>query len=233
MDDPQSRFWSPDTLMKAWDDYVSTTQVMLERLANERLANTAHTVHTAHAAMNLPFFGAWQEFAAALGARSSIEEMMANFSPKLGLTREYQGILQRMAEIGTQFQQRHAEFLKLGADIGEQAFQSMQKRASADPGLANSPSAAYEAWIDSAETAYSQAAHGEPFARALGELCNLLSALKIERGKLLEALARHLDLPTRAEVDSLHRQVHQLRAAMRGTARTRPKPRNARKRTKK
>jgi hypothetical protein len=39
-----------------------------------------------------------------------------------------------------------------------------------------------------------------------------LSAFKLERGKLLEALARHLDLPSRAEVDSLHRQVRDLTA---------------------
>ena len=52
-----------------------------------------------------------------------------------------------------------------------------------------------------------QAAHSDDFARLLAELCNISSAFKVERGKLTEQIARHLDLPSRAEVDTLHRQV--------------------------
>jgi hypothetical protein len=48
----------------------------------------------------------------------------------------------------------------------------------------------------------------------LADLCNISSAMKVERGKLTEQLARHLDLPSRAEVDSLHRQVRALTAAL-------------------
>ena len=80
-------------------------------------------------------------------------------------------------------------------------------------GLKGSPAALYDAWIESAEEAYARAAHDEPFARLLAELCNILSAFKLERGKLLEALARQLDWPSRAEVDSLHRRVRTLTAA--------------------
>jgi hypothetical protein len=47
----------------------------------------------------------------------------------------------------------------------------------------------------------------------LADLCNILSEFKIERGKLLEALARQFDWPSRAEVDSLHRQMGILRSA--------------------
>jgi ribosomal protein L12E/L44/L45/RPP1/RPP2 len=50
-----------------------------------------------------------------------------------------------------------------------------------------------------------------------------LSAFKVERGKLLEALARQLDWPSRAEIDSLHRQVRSLTtAAAKAAAATQP-----------
>jgi class III poly(R)-hydroxyalkanoic acid synthase PhaE subunit len=225
--------WQASMLLKAWDDYVTACQGVMQRIQDPN-ANPG-------AAMSLPFFGAWQEFAQALGMRADVlavdglkpEDVMAQFMPALGHTREYQTTLQRMLELGSQFQRRYAEFMQHGADIGQRALQAMQKRSAADSSLSSSPAAAYEAWIDCAEQTYAQAAHGEPFARALGELCNLLSAFKVERGKLLEAFARHLDLPSRAEVDSLHRQVHELTAALHEvTSRARqpgPKRRKARK----
>jgi class III poly(R)-hydroxyalkanoic acid synthase PhaE subunit len=224
--------WQASFLLKAWDDYVTACQAVFERLQ--------HPDANPDATMPLPFFGAWQEFAQSLGMRADHsagdfkpEEVIAHFGPALGHMREYQATLQRMLELGAQFQRRYAEFMQQGTDIGQRALQAMQKRGAADTRLSSSPAAAYEAWIDSAEEAYAQAAHGETFARALGELCNLLSAFKVERGKLLEAFARHLDLPSRAEVDSLHRQVHDLTVAVREatsrSAQPTPKPRKARK----
>ena len=229
MADPQSHTWPPSSFLTAWDDYVAASQVMFERLKDP----AAHSSE----GISLPFFGAWQEFAKSLGMHSDfvpgasfkLDDMIASVAPALGYTREYQGIVQRMVELGAQFQRRYTEFLRQSADISEQALQAVQKRAAADPSLTSSAATAYEAWIDSAETAYQQAAHGEAFSRSLGELCNLLSAFKVERGKLLEALARHLDLPSRAEVDSLHRQVHDLNNAMRAAS-SRASPSRARAR---
>lgn len=201
MDDPHSATRMTASLLKAWDDYVAASEVMWERFKNPAAAAVMPPQ---------PFFAAWQEFAASLGINA---ESVAGAAPAFGPTRDYQHIVQRMAELGSQFQRRYAEFLEQSRAIGEQALQSVQQRAAAEPQLAASPAAAYDAWIDSAETAYAQAAHSEAFARSVGELCNLCSALKVERGKWLEALARHLDLPTRAEVDSLHRKVHELSRA--------------------
>jgi hypothetical protein len=118
-----------------------------------------------------------------------------------------------MLELTGQFQRRYAEFAQQGADIGQSALQSFQKRTLSVESLQMAPGALYDAWIDSAEEAYAGAAHSEPFARLLAELCNILSAFKVERGKLLETLARQLDWPSRAEVDSLHRRVRVLTAA--------------------
>ena len=110
--------------------------------------------------------------------------------PALGLSREYQETAARLLELSKQFQQRYAEFAQQNAAIMQDAFQVMKKRLDAAPPAPSSPA----------------------------ELCNISSAFKVERGKLTEQIARHLDLPSRAEVDTLHHQVRALKLAMRAAA---------------
>jgi len=136
--------------------------------------------------------------------------------PALGVSREYQETAARLLDLSKQFQQRYAEFAQQNVAVMQDAFHVMKKRVDAAP---SAPSAdLYDAWIDCAEGAYHQAAHSDSFARLLADLCNISSAIKVERGKLTEQLARHLDLPSRAEVDSLHRQVRELIATVRAAA---------------
>lgn len=183
------------------------------------------------------FLGAWMEFAQKLGMRTGTaagqagtpEELFAGLTPALGMSRDHQEVGRQMLELSIRFQRQCMELNQQGADIGRRALQAFQKRGSGkdeETGAAAPIGAAalYDAWIDAAEEAYAATAHSEPFARLLGGLCNTLSAFKVQRGKLLEALARHLDWPGRAEIDSLHRRVMALEAAS--------KPRPRRKRTK-
>ena len=232
MSDMEQGPFSPSAFLKAWNDYIAATQAIYEGLQHP---------NAAAASTPLPMFGQWQDVAKSLGmqfdanARASFkpEEAIAHLAPALGWGREYQGIVQRLLEIGAQFQRRYAEFLQQAADVTDQALKTARRQIAADPQLASSAADAYEIWIDAAETAYAQAAHSDAFSKSLGELCNLLSAFKVERGKLLDSLARHLDLPSRTEVDSLHRQVRELNVAMRAAASqpppASPKPRTARK----
>jgi hypothetical protein len=132
------------------------------------------------------FLDSWKSLAQSLGAQVGV--------PALGPAREHLEMLQKMSDLSLQFQRKYAEFTAHLAGIPQ-------------PGSA----ATYDEWIDSAETAYATLAHGATFARLLGELCNSLNALKVQRAKLLEYFSRQLDLPTRAEVDSLHQQVRELR----------------------
>ena len=213
MTDTHSDSAAAPAFLKAWDDYAAACQGLMERL-NDPAANPG-------GAVPLAYFGAWKEFAKKLGMPSDPagfagaaavkpEDMFASFLPALGHSREYQAIAQRMLDLSAQFHLRSAEFLQQGADIAQRAMEAIKKKSAADASLLSSAPALYDAWIDCAEEAYGQTAHGEPFAKLLAQLCNILSSFKIERGKLLEALARQLDLPSRAEVDTLHRQVRDL-----------------------
>lgn len=198
--------------VKAWDDYASACQSLFQRLSDPSAAGSAP--------MPMAFFAPWREFAQTLGMdlnpqsgqQFKAQSLFAGAFPALGISREYQQIAQRLFDLTGRFQRCYAEFQQQGADMAQIAVKSMHRPNGKESPVANSPAAVYEAWIESAEAAYGQIAHGEAFARRLADLCNILSEFKIERGKLLERIARHLDLPSRAEVDSLHRQIRALTA---------------------
>jgi len=152
--------------------------------------------------------GAFQDLFAKLVDKSAAVAM-----PPLGLSREYQEIGGRLLDLGKQFQQRCGELTQLCASVMQDALQIMKKRIEAKESLLSSPAELYDEWIECAEACYAQAARGEAFVRVFAELCNIASAIKIERGKWVERIARQLDLPSREEVDSLNCQVRLLAAA--------------------
>ena len=183
--------------IKACEDYLGVHQVIFEQFNNRTAPAAAFGVPPA-------FLDAWKSLAQSMGAQVGV--------PALGPAREHLEIVQKMTDLGLQFQRKYAEFTAHLAGIPQDAMRGIQH-----PGAGTT----YDEWIESAESAYAALAHGATFARLLGELCNTLNALKVQRGKLLEYFSRQLDLPTRAEVDSLHQQVRQLREQAREKSRGR------------
>jgi hypothetical protein len=219
-----SAFPAGPEFLKAWVDQAGAFQEMLARLADKSAKAMPPT-------MLPPLLAPWKDFVERLGMGGSNPAQMFPGAPALGVSREYQESAQRLLELSQQFQQRYTEFAQHNATIMQDALLVMKKRLEAAPPPPPSPAELYDAWIDCAEGAYAQAAHSDRFTRLLAELCNISSAFKIERGKLTEQIARHLDLPSRAEVDTLHRQVRALKDAMRA-ATTAAGPTNPKKSSK-
>jgi class III poly(R)-hydroxyalkanoic acid synthase PhaE subunit len=194
--------------LKAWVDQAGAFQEMFSRLLDQ--STTAMPP-----GMPPPLLAPWKNFVDGMGMGGFNPEQMFPGAPALGLSREYQETAARLLDLSKQFQQRYAEFAQQNATIMQDAFHVLKKRFDEAPPAGKTPADLYDAWIDCAEGTYAQAAHSERFARLLAELCNISSAFKIERGKLTEQIARHLDLPSRAEVDTLHHQVRALQLAMR------------------
>jgi Poly(R)-hydroxyalkanoic acid synthase subunit (PHA_synth_III_E) len=185
--------------LKVWMDQAGAFQDLFTKLVDKS------------ASVTMPLSEPWKAFIDGLGmgiADSSVHAM-----PPLGLSREYQEIGGRLLDLGKQFQQRCGELTQQGASVMQDALQIMKKRIEAKESLLTSPADLYDEWIECAEACYAQAARGDTFARLFAELCNIASAIKIERGKLVERIARQLDLPSREEVDTLNRQVRLLAAA--------------------
>lgn len=198
--------------LKAWVEQAGAFQDMFARLADQSTAAMPPS-------MPPPLLGPWKTFMDGMGLGGGFDPaQIFPGAPALGPTREYQESAARLLKLSKEFRQRYAEFAQQNAAIMQDAFQVLKKRLDAGPPGAKSPADLYDAWIDCAEGAYAQAARSDAFARLLAELCNISSAFKAERGKLTEQIARHLDLPSRAEVDTLHQQVRALKEAMREAA---------------
>jgi len=197
--------------LKAWVDQAGAFQEMFARLMDQSTAAMPPATPP-------PLLAPWKNFIDAMGMGGFNPEQMFPGTPALGLSREYQETAARLLDLSRQFQQRYAEFAQQNATIMQDAFHVLKKRFDEAPSAGKTSADLYDAWIDCAEGTYAQAAHSERFARLLAELCNISSAFKVERGKLTEQIARHLDLPSRAEVDTLHRQVRALNEAVRAAA---------------
>jgi class III poly(R)-hydroxyalkanoic acid synthase PhaE subunit len=72
----------------------------------------------------------------------------------------------------------------------------------------------YDLWVDSAENVYAQSARAGAFVQAQAELTNATSQLRTAQRELLEEWAREYDLPTRSELNSIHKQLRDLKAAL-------------------
>ena len=164
--------------------------------------------------------GAWPGFGGMAGL-GGIPGMGAGLGmPALGPAREQQESLQRLAQLSMRCVQAQMQVSTQWNDIIGKALRELAERlaprlkSGAAPG---SIKEVYDLWVDSAESVYAQAARAGGFVQAQAELTNATSLLRSAQRELLEEWARQFDLPTRSELNSIHQQLRDLKAALAGT----------------
>ena len=139
--------------------------------------------------------------------------------PSLGPSREQQESWQRLMQLTARCAQAQMQVSGQWNDIIGKALRELAERVApriksgAAPG---SMKEIYDLWVDSAESVYAQAARGTAFVQAQAELTNSSSQLRSAQRELLEEWAKQFDLPTRAELNSIHQQLRDLKAALAG-----------------
>jgi class III poly(R)-hydroxyalkanoic acid synthase PhaE subunit len=150
---------------------------------------------------------------------AAFQRGLANFEwPALGLTRERQEATQRLARLTTQYWQVQMRLAAHWGEIVRDALKLTGERFAAKLAAGEtftSPKHLYDLWIECGEAAFARMAHSAEYAHTQGELTNSLSQLRTEQRKLAESIARELDLPTREEVNSVHRRLKELKAQLR------------------
>jgi class III poly(R)-hydroxyalkanoic acid synthase PhaE subunit len=137
--------------------------------------------------------------------------------PALGPTRESQESMQRLAQLGARYAQAQMQVSGQWNDIIGKALRELGERLTPKLKSGAAPASmkeVYDLWVDSAEAVYAQAARGTAFVQAQAELTNSMSQLRSAQRELLEEWARQFDLPTRAELNSIHQQLRDLKAAL-------------------
>jgi hypothetical protein len=137
--------------------------------------------------------------------------------PALGPTREQQQAWQQLSQVAARCGQAQLAVVNHWNDIIGKSLRELGERlaprlkSGATPG---SLKEIYDLWVDSAEGVYAQVARNAGFVQAQAELTNALSALRASQRELVEDWSRQFDLPTRAELNSIHQQLRELKAAL-------------------
>jgi class III poly(R)-hydroxyalkanoic acid synthase PhaE subunit len=69
----------------------------------------------------------------------------------------------------------------------------------------------YGLWIESGEQAFAQHARGDVFGRLQGDLINAGVQVRVAQQTIANGFLKSLDLPTRAELNSVHKRLKEMR----------------------
>lgn len=138
---------------------------------------------------------------------------------------------QGMAEAVQRLQEAQADIVRLWSDALREAADAFARQCLHATQGTSAGANLYDTWIDCAEDAYSRMAHGEAFCSAQSRILNEQSRLRADLQAMLERFAKELDLPTRSEMNSVHRALRAIRAelAPKPKRASAPRPRTKRK----
>jgi hypothetical protein len=132
----------------------------------------------------------------------------------IGYFREHHAHAQELARALGEYQRIAAQMVSAIAKVHAEALELLAKKTSA---LAQSGDAVadsrrlYGLWIESGEQAFAHQASSELFGALQGELVNAGIRLRIAQQTIAETFLKSLDLPTRAELNSVHKRLKDLR----------------------
>jgi class III poly(R)-hydroxyalkanoic acid synthase PhaE subunit len=193
-----------------------TDPMQRQQVFNEGLA----ALQTQFAGMFAPFGNLLTPAATSAWQPGAMSFNPAEWSqwPALGPAREHQQSWQKMAAIVTRCAQAQGKLATVWNEIIAAGLKELGSKLSPriqSGGLPGSMKELYDTWVESAESAYSRAAHGAAFMQAQAELSNAMSELRIAQREVIEEWGKQFDLPTRAEINGLHQQLKQLSDALR------------------
>lgn len=133
--------------------------------------------------------------------------------PGIGYTRElqeqYQQLWRRVADYIEALQHYELAFVRLG----RRSIENFRKRLDAAAARApiDSLRQLYDLWVDACEEMYVEYVLSDEYAALYGRLINALSAVKQQSSVLLDDMLEGMNLPTRREIDTMHRRIHETR----------------------
>lgn len=134
--------------------------------------------------------------------------------PTVGYTREWQEETQHWQQLVLEHNEAAREYAQVLAGITYSATERLGKKLYDLTNEGKTPDtlrAFYNLWVDCGEEAYAEAAIRSDFTRAQTRLVNTLMAVKRQEQKMVDELLGSLNMPTRRELDTSHRRVHELR----------------------
>jgi len=146
--------------------------------------------------------------------------------PPLGMAREHNATLRELAQAHAECQRLEQALRVMLFGVQAEALELLERRVrehhakqgqaeheAADPTSPGPTSLGfrelYDLWVECGEQVYAQVAHSEAYCRLQAQLGNATMQLRARQQKLIEHALKQFDLPTRAELNSVHRQLRE------------------------
>jgi class III poly(R)-hydroxyalkanoic acid synthase PhaE subunit len=136
--------------------------------------------------------------------------------PAFGYLREHQEHYQKMVTAFVEYQDATGKYNELILKASQRSFEIFQDKLAAreEPGRQiESPRALYDLWVDAAEEAYQEIALSDEFRKAYGDVVNAQMRVRSQIQQEVERIGVDLGMPTRTELNSVHKRLHELRRA--------------------
>lgn len=135
-------------------------------------------------------------------------------TPGLGYTREWQEEIQRWHQLWLDHNEAVRHYTQVLGGIASRATERLGKKLFDLATEGKTPEtlrAFYDIWVDCGEESYADAAMQPEFINAQARLVNTLMAVKRQEQKMIDEWLSSLNMPTRRELDTNHRRIHELR----------------------
>jgi len=159
----------------------------------------------------------------AAGAAPMLQQMQGEAvswlkAPASGYAREHQEHYQKMALAFVDFQQAVKKYNALIMKSSQRSFEILELKLAerSEPGRQiDSVRALYDLWVDAAEEAYAEIALSEEFRQVYGDVVNSQMRVRSQLQQEVERIGVDLGMPTRTELNSVHKRLHDLRRELR------------------
>lgn len=138
--------------------------------------------------------------------------------PAVGYTREWQTQYQQWGELSQQYIRAMQDYILMLGEVSKRAVDILSDKLSQlsnEKKPADSMRAIYDLWVDSGEEAYAEFVAKPEFSNLQAQQVNALMRLKQHEQRMIEQTMATLNMPTRSELDTTHRRVHQLQRELR------------------
>lgn len=158
--------------------------------------------------------GTWAGAASAgEGATRQFADLISRL-PALGLAREQTEAWRELLAAQTEYQHLEQELRTVWAKVQTEALvmveAAVRERRGATPGI-DDYRELYNLWVECGEKVFAQVAHSESYSKLQAQLGNAAIRLKVRQQAVLERALKQFDLPTRSELNTVHKQIREMR----------------------
>jgi class III poly(R)-hydroxyalkanoic acid synthase PhaE subunit len=146
----------------------------------------------------------------------TIDERIDRFLsiPGVGYTREWQEHLQEHGRLWFDYQRTFQRYAAGFNELGLKCVERFEQKLKAFASEGKSVGAArelYDLWVDCCEEVYGEYVSTDEYAELHAQLVNTLMQVKRHAGALIDESLGAMNMPTRREVNTLHRRLQETR----------------------